>query len=64
MLNLPARQGASAEGGDAYKVYEVQSGDSPFTIAQQHKMALSRFLRINQLSARSKIFPGQELFVE
>jgi membrane-bound lytic murein transglycosylase D len=64
VLKLPGRQGMSSAGGEAYKVYEVKSGDSPFTIAQQHKMALSRFLRINQLSARSKIFPGQELFVE
>ena len=47
-----------------YKVYEVKPGDNPFTIAQQHNMALSRFMRINQLSNRSRIYPGQQLYIE
>ena len=44
--------------------YSVQSGDSPYTIAQKHNMQLERLLRINRLNPRSKIFPGQKLFIE
>lgn len=44
--------------------YAVQSGDSPFTIAQKNNMSLERLLRINRLTPRSKIYPGQKLFVE
>lgn len=44
--------------------YSVKAGDSPFTIAQQHNMQLERLLRINSLTTRSKIFPGQRLFIE
>ncbi len=62
VLRLPGHPGATS--GRNYKVYQVKTGDSPFTIAQQHNMALSRFMRINQLSGRSRIYPGQELFIE
>ena len=44
--------------------YRVKTGDSPFKIAQLHKMSLDRLLEINQLSPRSKIYPGQKLYVE
>ena len=46
------------------KTYQVKTGDSPFKIAQLHKMSLDRLLQINRLSHRSKIYPGQELYVE
>nr|MBL0712973.1 LysM peptidoglycan-binding domain-containing protein [Desulfobacterales bacterium] len=46
------------------KTYQVKMGDSPFKIAQLHKMSLGRLLEINRLSRRSKIYPGQQLFVE
>jgi membrane-bound lytic murein transglycosylase D len=44
--------------------YAVQNGDSPYTIAQKHNISLERLMRINQLTPRSKIFPGQKLFIE
>jgi membrane-bound lytic murein transglycosylase D len=44
--------------------YSVRRGDSPYTIAQKHNMALERLLRINRLTPRSKIYPGQKLFIE
>lgn len=44
--------------------YKVQRGDSPYTIALKHNMALERLLRINRLTPRSKIYPGQKLFIE
>jgi membrane-bound lytic murein transglycosylase D len=44
--------------------YAVQRGDSPFTIAQKHNMPLERLLQINKLTPRSKIFPGQKLYID
>ena len=44
--------------------YLVRSGDSPYKIAKSHNMSLGHFLRINDLTPRSKIFPGQVLKVE
>ena len=44
--------------------YSVKNGDSPYTIAAKHNMALDRLLTINQLTPRSKIYPGQKLFIE
>ena len=66
VLRLPGYPGTNASGpsvGD-YKTYLVQAGDSPFTIAQQHNMVLTQFMRINRLSNRSRIYPGQELYIE
>ena len=44
--------------------YYVRRGDSPYKIARRHNMSLGHFLRINDLTPRSKIFPGQVLKVE
>ena len=49
---------------EGMKTYQVRSGDSPFKIAQIHQMPLDRFLKINRLSSRSTIFPGQQVYVE
>lgn len=46
------------------KTYRVRRGDSPYEIARLHNMTLERFLRINNLTPRSKIYPGQQLAVE
>lgn len=43
--------------------YTVRSGDTPFEIAREYGMNLNTFLQINGLSQRSKIYPGQELWV-
>jgi len=45
------------------KTYTVLKGDSPYLIARRHQMNLSQFLRINHLTPRSTIFPGQEVLV-
>lgn len=50
--------------GEYLKTYLVKPGDSPFQIAQLHKMPLERFMRINRLTPRNKIYPGQRLYVE
>ncbi len=63
VLNLPASQNNASKNREA-KVYQVRPGDSAFAIASKHKMSLSQFLSLNKLTARSKIYPGQELFVD
>jgi membrane-bound lytic murein transglycosylase D len=50
--------------GAGLKTYRVRRGDSPFRIAQRHKIPLERFLRVNHLTPRSKIYPGQLLYIE
>ncbi len=59
----PAGTSPSAENIDARK-YRVRGGDSPYLIAQRHQMDLSEFLRMNNLTPRSTIFPGQILLVK
>jgi len=44
--------------------YLVRRGDSPYKIATRHNMSLGDFLRVNGLTPRSKIYPGQLLTVE
>jgi len=46
------------------KTYKVLEGDSPFLIAQKHQMSLSEFLKLNHLTPRSTIFPGQIVLVK
>ncbi len=46
------------------KPYKVKAGDSPFRIAQLHNMDLKHFLKINQLTPRTMIHPGQTLYVD
>ena len=46
------------------KRYVVAQGDSPYMIAQKHQMNLSEFLRLNNLTPRSTIFPGQTVLVK
>ena len=63
-LKLAAAPSPSKQKIDGMKTYQVRSGDSPFKIAQIHQMPLDRFLKINRLSTRSTIFPGQQVYVE
>ncbi len=46
------------------KGYKVKRGDSPYHIAVKHNMKLKRFLSLNDLTPRSKIYPGQVLRVD
>jgi membrane-bound lytic murein transglycosylase D len=62
-LKIAADQ-TPAPQAEGMKTYQVQSGDSPFKIAQAHQMPLDRFLEINRLSSRSTIYPGQQVYVE
>ena len=44
-------------------IYEVKAGDTPYYIAKKFNMNLQNLLRLNGLGTRSKIYPGQELWV-
>ena len=59
-----SQAGYKATAGEGLKIYHVRRGDNPFYIAKRHNMDLEQFLRINRLTPKSKIFPGQRLFVE
>jgi len=61
-LQIPKAAGAFNK--MSAKPYAVQKGDSPYLIAQKHQMTLSTFLRLNSLTPRSTIFPGQLLLVK
>ena len=41
------------------KKYRVRKGDSPYLIAKRYQMNLAAFLKLNRLTPRSTIFPGQ-----
>lgn len=43
--------------------YQVRRGDSPYLIAERHKMSLAEFMKINNLTSSCTIFPGQTLRV-
>lgn len=63
VIKLPVRSNkATLKNG--LKAYEVKTGDTPFTIAKQNNLSLDRLLKINKLTAGSKIYPGQQLYVE
>lgn len=63
VLKIPGRN-YERPGKSGFKTYSVKRGDSPFIIAKNHNMSLERFLRINKLTPRSKIYPRQNLYVE
>jgi membrane-bound lytic murein transglycosylase D len=62
ILILP--QDASGHENGGLKTYRVAHGDSPFEIAMRHNMSLDRLLRMNNLTTRSTIYPGQKLVVD
>ena len=63
ILHIPGQVAEVPPSGEL-KTYQVKHGDSPFKISQQFKMPLEQFLRINRLTPRSKIYPGQKLYIE
>ena len=44
--------------------YRVRKGDSPYLIAKKYRMNLAGFLKLNNLTPRSTIFPGQVLRIK
>jgi membrane-bound lytic murein transglycosylase D len=46
------------------QIYRVQKGDSLYLIAKRHQVNLGEFLKINNMTPRSTIFPGQKLHLK
>ena len=63
-LKIPGFKPGPLPDTSKLSTYSVKRGDSPYTIAQKHKMTVRRLLHINKLTPRSKIYPGQKLFIE
>lgn len=62
-LVIPAKT-LDQEPGAGTKSYKVKPGDTPYQIAMKYQMELKRFLCLNDLTPRSKIFPGQVFWVD
>jgi len=64
-LNIPGvKPPVTAKPKEGARTYTVRNGDSPYTIALKHNITLKKFLEINQLHPRSRIYPGQTLYIE
>jgi membrane-bound lytic murein transglycosylase D len=63
VLQVPSRERVPKKSAGASGTYFVQRGDSPYIIARKHNMSLNQFLRINNLTPRSTIYPGQSVRV-
>jgi membrane-bound lytic murein transglycosylase D len=61
VLKIPG--GSEAAAPNHSNVYRVKKGDSPYLVAQRHRMSLADLLRINNLTPRCTIYPGQTLLV-
>ena len=60
---LTVSKGSTDSKPGASQIYIVRRGDSPYLIARRHSMNLYDFLKINNLTAKSTIYPGQEVKV-
>ncbi|MEE4609286.1 MAG: LysM peptidoglycan-binding domain-containing protein, partial [Desulfobacteraceae bacterium] len=60
-LVIPTGQTVEAA---SLKTYNVRKGDTPVMIAKRFKMPLESLLRINRLTPRCTIYPGQTLNVQ
>jgi len=63
VLLIPPSQAAACAVAPT-KSYTVKGGDNPFIIAKKHEMELSDFLKLNNLTPHSTIFPGQTVLVK
>ena len=64
VLKIAGRARPAGPSRKELKHYQVRSGDSPYKIASRNQMSLASFLQINRLTPRSKIYPGQMVYVE
>ncbi|NNG02145.1 MAG: LysM peptidoglycan-binding domain-containing protein [Desulfobacteraceae bacterium] len=63
-LRIPGQPQADHTVDNSKTAYLVKRGDSPYTIARQHTIPLKKFLSLNGLTLRSKIYPGQKVYIE
>ncbi|MBC2713015.1 MAG: LysM peptidoglycan-binding domain-containing protein [Desulfosarcina sp.] len=64
VLKIPSPGGTPISPGNGSRTYYVQRGESPYIIARKHNMSLNHFLKINNLTPRSTIYPGQSVRTE
>ncbi len=64
ILQIPPEVTTPSKPLVALKKYEVKKGDSAISIANRHNMPVDRFLSINNMTEKSKLFPGQKVYVE
>ncbi len=64
VLKVPSPEYAPARPATGSGTYYVQRGDSPYLIARKHNLSLNHFLKINSLTPRSTIYPGQSVKIE
>ncbi len=64
VLRVPSGQRGVAKSGKGAGTYYVKRGDSPYIIARKHNMSLNRFLKLNNLTSRSTIYPGQKVLTD
>ncbi|MDB4303901.1 LysM peptidoglycan-binding domain-containing protein [Desulfosarcina sp.] len=64
VLKVPSPESAPVESAKGSETYYVQQGDSPYLIARKHNMSLNHFLKINKLTPRSTIYPGQSVQIK
>lgn len=68
VLKIPQRKTATKSAGklrnNTRKIYYVKRGDIPMAIAKRFNVSLERLLKVNNLSKRSTIYPGQALTIE
>jgi len=60
LMIMPGQDSAKAASTSSYR---VKKGDTPALIARKHEMDLSEFLKLNSLSPRTTIYPGQTVQV-
>jgi membrane-bound lytic murein transglycosylase D len=64
VLKVASPASAPVQLAKASGTYAVQRGDSPSIIARKYNLSLNHFLKINDLTPRSTIYPGQSVKVE
>jgi membrane-bound lytic murein transglycosylase D len=64
VLKVPSQTSAAKTSTKGSATYYVRNGDSPYLIARKNNMSLNHFLKINNLTPRSTIYPGQSVKIE
>ena len=64
VLKVPSQESSPTQPAKGSGNYYVQRGDSPYIIARKYNMSLNQFLKINNLTPRSTIYPGQSVRIE
>jgi membrane-bound lytic murein transglycosylase D len=59
----PKAKSRTESASSVSKYYTVQAGDTVWSIAQAHGVDTNSLLKMNRLSRRAKIYPGQRLIV-